>query len=71
MPTTLKERDPQEFAGLMGLYDIAIERVNDPEFERVAPPPQDKTPGALINAWGVECFRLGFEMCLKLAQLDE
>lgn len=40
MPTTLKERDPQEFAGLMGLYDIAIERVNDPEFERVAPPPR-------------------------------
>lgn len=39
MPTTLKERDPQQFAGLMGLYDIAIERVNDPEFERVAPPP--------------------------------
>ena len=55
----------------MGLYDIATERVNDPEFERVAPPPQDKTPGALINAWGVECFRLGFEMGLKLAQLDE
>lgn len=71
MPTTLKERDPQEFEGLMGLYNIAIENVNDPEFERVAPPPQDKTPGALINAWGVGCFRLGFEMSLKLAQFDE
>ena len=71
MPTTLKERDPQAFAELVELYDFATERVIDPEFERVAPPPQDKTPGALMNAWGIECFKLGLEMGLKRAQFDE
>ena len=39
MATTLKERDPQEFAGLMGLYEMAIQQVNNPDYERVAPPP--------------------------------
>ncbi|MBQ7385015.1 MAG: hypothetical protein IJW04_00725 [Ruminococcus sp.] len=65
---TLKDRDPQEFAGLVGLYHLAIEQVNAPDYERVAPPPQDKTPGALIDAWGLECFKLGFEMGIQLAQ---
>lgn len=32
------------------------------------PPPQDKTPFALIDAWGLECFKLGFEMGSQLAQ---
>lgn len=37
--TTLKERDPQEFMGLVGLYNEAIIVVNDPDYERAAPPP--------------------------------
>lgn len=27
---TLKDRDPQEFAGLVGLYEMAIQQVNNP-----------------------------------------
>lgn len=65
---TLKDRDPQEFAGLVGLYNLAIEQVSAPDYERTAPPPQDKTPFALIDAWGLECFKLGFEMGSQLAQ---
>lgn len=31
------------------------------------PPPAEKTPGSLIQAWGVEMFRLGFEAGFELA----
>ncbi len=63
---TLKERDPEEYAALCVFYDAAVEKISDPNFERVQPPPQDKTPFALIDAWGIECFRLGFEMACQL-----
>lgn len=39
MAQTLKDRDPQEFAWLVGLYNLAIEQVNAPDYERAAPPP--------------------------------
>lgn len=67
---TLKDRDPQEFAGIVGLYEMAIQQVNNPDYERAAPPPQDKTPGVLIDAWGLECFKLGFELGTQLAQTE-
>lgn len=34
----LKDRDPKEFAGLVVLYEMAIQQVNNPDYERVAPP---------------------------------
>jgi hypothetical protein len=29
-------------------------------------PPEDKTPGSLIYAWGIEMLRLGFELGVEL-----
>lgn len=31
------------------------------------PPPDDKSPGSLIQAWGLEMFRIGFETGFDLA----
>lgn len=36
---TLKERDPEEYAALCTLYSGATDRINDPDYERVQPPP--------------------------------
>ena len=36
---TLKERDPEEYAALCTLYRGATDRINDPDYERVQPPP--------------------------------
>lgn len=65
---TLKDRDPQEFEKLVGLYNLAIEQVSASDYERAAPPPQDKRPFFLIDAWGLECFKIGFEIGSQLAQ---
>ena len=32
----------------------------------VSPPPEDKTPGNLIYAWGIEMLRAGFELAVEL-----
>jgi len=29
-------------------------------------PPEDKTPGSLIIAWGIEMLRQGFELAVEL-----
>lgn len=34
------------------------------------PPPEDKSPGALIHAWGIEMCRVGFELALSLFEGD-
>jgi len=34
------------------------------------PPPEDKCPGALIHAWGIEMCRVGFELALALFEGD-
>lgn len=68
MQKALKERDPEEYENLMRLYSAAVGELADPEYERAAPPPESKVMGALINAWGVECFKLGLEMGIELAE---
>lgn len=36
---TLKERDPEEYVALRAFYSAAIDKLSDPDFERVQPPP--------------------------------
>lgn len=31
-----------------------------------SPPPEDKTPGNMIYAWGIEMLRAGFELAIEL-----
>lgn len=36
-----------------------------------SPPPEDKTPGNLIYAFGVEMLRLGMELTLEMFTTDK
>lgn len=36
-----------------------------------SPPPENKTPGNLIYAFGVEMLRLGIELTLEMLKPDE
>lgn len=38
--------------------------------EALCYPPEDKSPGALIHAWGIEMCRVGFELALSLFEGD-
>lgn len=66
MEKTLADTEPRYLELIMGLNDAAYARMDAPDFVRVLPPPEDKTPGNLIYAWGVEMLRQGFELALEL-----
>ena len=63
---TLADVEPRYFEMIMGLNEAAYERIGAPDFVRVLPPPEDKTPGNLIYAWGIEMLRAGFELAIDL-----
>lgn len=63
---TLADVEPRYFEMIMGLSEAACERIGAPDFVRVLPPPEDKTPGNLIYAWGIEMLRAGFELAVEL-----
>lgn len=63
---TLADVEPRYFEMIMGLSEAACERIDAPDFVRVLPPPEDKTPGNLIYAWGIEMLRAGFELAVEL-----
>lgn len=54
----------------LALNDRAYEIIESPDYELVLPPPEDKSPGALIHAWGIEMCRVGFELALSLFEGD-
>lgn len=41
-----------------------------PTLSRCSPPPENKVPGNLIYAWGVEMLRQGFELAVELLAPD-
>lgn len=63
---SLEDVQPEYLAIILSLHDEAFTRMADPDFIRVLPPPEDKTPGSLIYAWGIEMLRLGFELGVEL-----
>lgn len=52
---TLKDRDPQEFAALVGIYNLALEQINAPDYERVAPPLKIKRRALLFMPGALKC----------------
>lgn len=73
-PRTLQEEQPEEFAFLLALHAAALERLEKTDFVRVLPPPEDKSPANLIQAWGLEMFRLGLDLgteLMEIARRDE
>lgn len=70
MKKTLVDTDPEYFQMIMALNEAAYERVGAPDFIQVLPPPENKVPGNLIYAWGVEMLRLGFELAVELLAPD-
>lgn len=68
---TLADIAPEDFALVMAFNEKAYERPDNPDFVRVLPPPEDKTPGNLIYAFGVEMLRLGMELTLEMFTTDK
>ena len=66
---TLQEEQPEEFACLLMLHAAAIEKMEKTDFVRVLPPPEDKSPANLIQAWGLELFRLGLDLGTELMEI--
>lgn len=64
---TLAAVDNEYFALIMAMHEAAFDKIANPAYVRVLPPPDDKSPGSLIQAWGVEMFRVGFETGYDLA----
>ncbi len=54
----------------LALNDRAYEIISSPDYVPVLHPPEDKCPGALIHAWGIEMCRIGFELALALFEGD-
>lgn len=54
----------------LALNDRAYEIIGSTDYEPVLPPPEDKSPGSLIHAWGIEMCRVGFELALSLFEGD-
>lgn len=67
---TLADIAPEDFAMVMAFSEKAYERLGAPDFVRVLPP-ENKTPGNLIYAFGVEMLRLGIELTLEMLKPDE
>lgn len=68
---TLADSAPEDFAMVMAFNEKAYERLGAPDFVRVLPPPENKTPGNLIYAFGVEMLRLGIELTLEMLNPDD
>lgn len=69
---TLADIAPEDFAMVIAFSEKAYERLGAPDFVRVLPPPpENKTPGNLIYAFGVEMLRLGIELTLEMLKPDE
>lgn len=68
---TLVDVDPEAFCLIMALNEKAYDRLAEPDFVRVLPPPEEKAPGALIYSWGVEMLRLGFELAAEIFLPEE
>lgn len=66
---TIKSTDPNQYSFLQMLYDVAVQRVSSPEFVRVSPPPDSKTPYDLLNVWGLEMLQMGLDMAEELTEL--
>lgn len=66
---TLQEEQPEEFAFLLALHAAALERMEKTDFVRVLPPPEDKSPANLIQAWGLEMFHLGLDLGTELMEI--
>ncbi len=66
---TMQEEQPEEFAFLLALHAAALERMEKPDFVQVLPPPEDKSPGNLIYAWGLEMLRLGLDLGTELMEI--
>lgn len=64
---TLAAVDSEYFALIMSAHEAAYDKIGGEDYVPVLPPPAEKTPGSLIQAWGVEMFRLGFEAGFELA----
>lgn len=64
---TLAAVDSEYFALIMSAHEAAFDKIASPEYVPVLPPPDDKSPGSLIQAWGLEMFRVGFETGFDLA----
>ena len=54
----------------LALNDRAYEIIGSPDYRTCVTPPEDKSPGALIHAWGIEMCRVGFELALSLFEGD-
>ncbi len=67
----LKVKDPEEYDIIKMLYARAIAKTDEPDWVRVAPVPENKAPAYLIDAWGLEMFRIGLEMGLELADTEQ
>lgn len=65
---TVAEVDSEYFALIMAAHDAAYDKIGSPDFVRMLPPPDKKTPANLIYAWGIELFRLGYEAGFELAE---
>lgn len=68
---TLEDVSPEAFDLIMALNEKAYAKLDEPDFVRVLPPPEDHAPGALIYSWGVEMLRLGFELAAEIFLSDE
>lgn len=64
---TLATVDNDFFTLIMTAHDAALDKFANPNYIFVLPPPDDKTPGSLVYAWGIEMFRAGFEAGFELA----
>ena len=67
----LKIKDPEEYAEIKALYDAVTPRITAPDYVRMAPPPENKAPFHLIEAWGLETFKLGLEIGYELANIEK
>lgn len=67
---TLLESDPKYYGLLKSMYDEAYKLVGSEGFTPVAPPPSNKAPYFLIDSWGLEMFRIGFEMGFNMAETE-
>ncbi len=63
---TLKEIRPQAYSGLEAIYHAAVKVINDPQYERAAPAPEDET----LDTWGIEMLYYGITSGYKLARQD-
>lgn len=62
--------DKTKQALYLALNDMAYNVISDPDYDSVVPPPENKCPGSLIHAWGIEMCRVGFDLAMALFKGD-